>query len=156
MSQQPAREQAKKFKIPYAIWRLRTAFFLWSTNPAAAFACMIRPVGPYHGKSTGTLKSPTHLLVQGTTIYVTAGSDIWLSQLPTDSSNPTLDFTSIFSTTLGAVAGLAFDQASPPNSYVAIRTSNPPQILICDSQLQNPTTFTTCADSPEFVLYVPD
>jgi len=112
--------------------------------------------GTYQGKSTGALKSPTHLLVQGTTMYVTAGSDIWSSPLPTDSSKPTLDFTSIFSTTLGAVAGLAFDQASPPNSYVAIRTSNPPQILICDSQLQNPTTFTTCSDSPEFVLYVPD
>jgi len=111
--------------------------------------------GEYHGKSSGVLKSPTHLLIQGTTIYVTAGSEIWSGALPTDPSNPTLSFTSIFSTTLGAVAGLAFDQASPPNSYVAIRTSNP-QILICDSQLQNPVQFTTCTDSPEFVLYVPD
>lgn len=111
--------------------------------------------GQYHGKSSGALKSPTHLLIQGTTIYVTAGSEIWSGALPTDPSNPTLAFTSIFSTTLGDVAGLAFDQASPPNSYVAIRTSNPPQILICDSQLQNPVQFTTCTDSPEFLLYIP-
>ncbi|HEY6391624.1 MAG TPA: hypothetical protein VIX89_10125 [Bryobacteraceae bacterium] len=112
--------------------------------------------GEYHGKSSGDLKSPTHLLIQGATMYVTAGSEIWTSPLPTDPSNPTLNFTSVFSTTLGDVAGLAFDQATPPNSYVAIRTSTPPQILICDSQLQNPAQFTTCADSPEFLLYVPD
>jgi len=111
--------------------------------------------GEYHGKSTGALKSPTHLLIQGTTLYVTAGSEIWTAALPTDPSNPTLAFTSIFSTTLGDVAGLAFDQATPPNSYIAIRTSNP-QILICDSQLQNPVQLTTCTDSPEFVLYVPE
>jgi len=112
--------------------------------------------GEYHGKSTGALKSPTHLLIQGATLYVTAGAEIWSGALPTDPSNPTLALTSVFSTTLGDVAGLAFDQASPANSYVANRTSNPPQILICDSQLQNPEQFTICTDSPEFVLYVPD
>jgi hypothetical protein len=112
--------------------------------------------GEYHGKSTAALKSPTHLLIQGSTLYVTAGTEIWSGALPTDPSNPTLALTSVFSTTLGDVAGLAFDQATPPNSYVAIRTSNPPQILLCDSNLQNPQQFTICTDSPEFLLYVPD
>jgi hypothetical protein len=111
--------------------------------------------GSYYGKSSA-LKSPTHLLIVGQTIYVTAGTQIWSSPLPPDSSSPTLDFTSIFSTTLGNIAGLAFDQATPANSYVAIRTSNPPQILMCDSNLQDPVQFTICTDSPEFVLYVPD
>jgi hypothetical protein len=54
--------------------------------------------GEYHGKSTGSLKAPTHLLIQGTTMYVTAGSEIWTSPLPTDPSNPTLNFSSVFST----------------------------------------------------------
>ncbi len=112
--------------------------------------------GEYHGKSTGALKSPTHLLIQGTTMYVTAGQEIWSSPVPTDASNPTLNFTSVFSTTLGDVAGLAFDLADPPNSYIAIRTSKPPQILICDENLQNPQQFTVCTDSPEFLLFVPD
>ena len=56
------------------------------------------------------------------------------------------------STTLGNISGLAFDNATPPNSYIAIRTGAP-QILIADQSFQNPSAFVaTLPDSPEFLL----
>ncbi len=113
--------------------------------------------GDYLGKSSGALVSPTHLSLDpaGTTIYVSAKNEIWSSPLPTSLTNPKLGFQSVFSTTLGEVAGIAFDQTLP-YVYVAIRTGTP-QILRMSPTFQDPTTYIgSPPDAPEFLLYVPD
>jgi hypothetical protein len=113
--------------------------------------------GTYLGNSTGALDSPTHLLLDpgATTLYVSAGKQIWSSPLPTSTTKPSLNFESIFTTKLGNIAGMAFDQASPVNSYIAIRTGTP-QILMASATFQNPSAFIeSLPDAPEFLRYVP-
>lgn len=111
--------------------------------------------GNYLGKSSGALDSPTHLLLDptGATLYVSAGKQIWSAALPTSTTKPALAFTSVFTTTLGNISGLAFDGS---NSYIAIRTGTP-QILIADETFQNPNAFVaSLPDSPEFLLFLPN
>ena len=113
--------------------------------------------GKYYGKSGGgPLQSPTHLLIQGETLFVCAGKEIWSSALPkAKSKKPKLKFQSVTTVAAGDISGIAFDQEDPPNSYVAIRTGTP-QILMGDANLQNLQAWIPkLPDSPEFLLYAP-
>jgi hypothetical protein len=107
--------------------------------------------GTYYGKSSGSLNSPTHLLINGSNLMVSAGNQIWSSPLTT---KPVLNFQSAFSvkSTDGDISGMTVDTSG--NYYIGLRTKN--EIRMYNSTWGNETVLIKPSDNPEFVVYVAD
>jgi len=99
--------------------------------------------------------SPTHLLIQGSTMYVSAGNQVFTSPIPNpyDASAPIWVFQPILS--LGSsdsASGMAFD--STGNFYVGNRSTNKVHVFDSNNGFKPVVTWPKMPDNPEFLLYM--
>jgi hypothetical protein len=103
--------------------------------------------GDYWGCSAA-LKDPTHLLVQGNTLLISAGDQV-LTGSPVAKGGQTLALT-VKIDKLSDAAGIALDNEN--NLYVALRKAQ--QIIQYDSSGKSTVFLDNLPDQPEFVVYV--
>ena len=128
------------------------------------------PDGNYLGASSPLPKSPTHLAIYSNGLYVSAGDQLYWSSLSNPPAPAGLSFQSVLiapaATSPYDIGGVAFDPATA-TAYVAyqqgkgqtgsgaiysysVSTASPPAFT-------NPVVFATvCADTPEFVFFMPN
>ncbi len=120
--------------------------------------CVVAPDQIYD--KHGLITSPTHLLLQGSMLYISVAGGSH-SKDPAVLSYDTSQGSGRSNTSLKVVvsgvkgpAGMTFDNATPPNFYLASRTGQ--AVLQYDSSfaLQNADYITDMADQPEFILFV--
>jgi hypothetical protein len=106
--------------------------------------------------NSNPVPSPTHLLINGETIYVTAGNQVMTAPIPNPytAAMPPWVFTPLLAIDSKAASGMAFDGVG--NFYVAGRTSK--EVFVFDStkKFSPVATWTGLPDEPEFLLYVAD
>jgi hypothetical protein len=115
---------------------------------------------------SGLIQGPTHLLLQGNMLYivVTGGSG---STVPAVLSYNTSQGLGTSNTSLAAVvfgvenpSGITFDNASPPNFYLASRTGqfvsqyDSSFKLVSANYIPGAGKVSTMPDQPEFILFV--
>jgi hypothetical protein len=107
--------------------------------------------GDYRGRSN-VIPSPTHLLIVGEVVYLSASDQVLSSRLP-GSSAPTLNFTPVLTAKHGSLSGMAVDGSG--NCYVADRTEK--ELRKYGPGFAGPHQWSTkLTDEPEFLLYVHD
>jgi hypothetical protein len=128
------------------------------------------PDGNYLGASAPFAKSPTHLAIYDNGLYVSAGDQIYWSALSSSPTPASLSFHSVLTAPQASnpysIGGVSFDPATS-TAYVAfqqgkgqtgsgaiysysVSTASQPAFT-------NAIVFATiCADTPEFVLFLPN
>ena len=101
------------------------------------------------------IDSPTHLLIQSNTMYVSAGNQVFSSSIPNpyDSGAPIWTFQPILS--LGSsdsASGMAFDSSG--NFYVGNRSTNKVHVFDSTKGFKHVETWPAMPDNPEFLLYM--
>ena len=107
--------------------------------------------------NSNPISSPTHLLINGETIYVSTGNQVLTAPIPNpySAAMPSWVFTPLLAIDSGdAASGMAFDAAG--HFYVAGRTSNQVSVFDSTNKFSPVTTWTGLPDNPEFLMYVPD
>jgi len=107
--------------------------------------------------ASNPLDSPTHLLINGSTMYVSAGNQVLTSPIPNpyDSSAPIWVFRPLLS--LGSsdsASGMAFDSSG--NFYVGNRSTNKVHVFDSNNGFKPGNTWPEMPDNPEFLLYMGD
>jgi hypothetical protein len=103
------------------------------------------------------LGSPTHLLINGSTMYVSAGNQVLTSPIPSpyDAAAPLWVFRPLLS--LGSsdsASGMAFDSSG--NFYVGNRSTNKVHVFDSNNDFKPGNTWPKMPDNPEFLLYMGD
>jgi outer membrane protein assembly factor BamB len=103
------------------------------------------------------LGSPTHLLINGSTMYVSAGNQVLTSPIPSpyDAAAPIWVFRPLLS--LGSsdsASGMAFDSSG--NFYVGNRSTNKVHVFDSNNDFKPGNTWPKMPDNPEFLLYMGD
>ncbi len=144
-------------------------------EPSKVIRIYALPNGDYLGATTELPDKPTHLTVQNGGLYVSAGGGLYWSPLPASSSNPALQFQKVLTApdkiTIG---GITFDQSNATATvymcfqagtggafggsiqsfnFTQTNSGTPPTFTNGAVFASSPTDF---ADTPEFVLYLPD
>jgi hypothetical protein len=101
------------------------------------------------------LNSPTHLLIKGSTMYVSAGNQVLTSPVPNphDATASSWDFRPLLS--LGSsdsASGMAFDSSG--NFYVGNRSTNKVHVFDSNNGFKPGNTWPKMPDNPEFLLYM--
>ena len=107
--------------------------------------------------NSNPMSSPTHLLINGETIYVTAGNQVMTAPIPNPytAAMPSWVFTPLLTIDSGdAASGMAFDDAG--HFYVAGRKSQKVFVFDSTDKFSPITTWTGLPDDPEFLLYIAD
>jgi hypothetical protein len=107
--------------------------------------------------NSSPMSSPTHLLINGETIYVTAKNQVMTAPIPNPytASMPSWVFTPLLTIDSGdSASGMAFDGAG--NFYVAGRTSRKVFVFDSTKNFAPVATWKKLPDDPEFLLYVAD
>jgi hypothetical protein len=115
---------------------------------------------------TGLIQSPTHLLLQGDMLYIvvaggSGSTDPSVLQYDTSKGSGTSN-TSLAAVVFGVQnpSGITFDNASPPNFYLASRTGQVVSQydssfkLLSANYIPGPGKVSTMPDQPEFILFV--
>ena len=105
-------------------------------------------------RCSGPVPGPTHLTIQGSTLYVSAGSQVFTSAIPNpyDPNDPVWVFKPLLSLAKGAAAGTAFDNSG--KFYVANRTGNVVEVYDSNNNFAPVMTWPAFTDNPEFLLYM--
>jgi hypothetical protein len=133
------------------------------------------PNGNYLGASAQLADKPTHLAVQNGGLYVSAGSNLYWSQLPISSPNVALNFQSILTAPSGnKIGGISFNQSNAAAvvyvcfqlgtggavggsieaySVAQAASGSAPSFSSGQVVASSPKDF---QDTPEFVLYLPN
>jgi hypothetical protein len=142
-------------------------------EPSQLIRIYALPNGNYLGASANLADKPTHLSVQNGGLYVSAGVNLYWSQLPMSSASPALNFQSILTSSV-KIGGISFNQSNGSATvYICFQlgTGGPdggsiqaysvaqaasgtaPTLTSGPVIASSPKDF---QDTPEFVLYVPD
>jgi hypothetical protein len=142
-------------------------------EPSQLIRIYALPNGDYLGASAKLADKPTHLTVQNGGLYVSAGSNLYWSQLPMSSAAPALNFQSII-TSPNKIGGISFNQSNGSATvYICLQlgtggavggsietysvaqaaSGTAPSLSGGTVVASSPKDF---QDTPEFVLYLPD
>jgi outer membrane protein assembly factor BamB len=101
------------------------------------------------------LDSPTHLLISGSTMYVSAGNQVLTSPIPHpyDAAAPIWVFRPLLSLgTSDSASGMAFDSSG--NFYIGNRSAKKVHVFDSNNGFKPGNTWPEMPDNPEFLLYM--
>jgi outer membrane protein assembly factor BamB len=104
---------------------------------------------------SNTLDSPTHLLINGATMYVSAGNQVLTSPIPNPQNTTASSWAFQPLLSLGSsdsASGMAFDSSG--NFYVGNRSTNKVHVFDSNNGFRPGNTWPQMPDNPEFLLYM--